>query len=127
MTSLSDDFRQRAAKEREAANAMIESADFVRNPKKQVIAIVGHVRAGQFEALAEVVDYLRAAPGAGSFQARRAAISRQHSSIRNAVAKGEWDEFDRIVAEYTRTAGSGPPGSDGTQGGDTEARDDGGS
>ena len=111
--NLSTDFRERAEQQRAAATVVLESTEFDRNPRKQAAAIVGQVNATVFDALADMVDYLRNCEKIDDVAARRRAILERNDAIRRAAAVGNWDEFDKL----TGVTGDGSSSSDAQDGG----------
>ncbi len=101
--SLADDFRARAKDQAEASAAIfaLPDADFAASPKKQALAIIGQVNATTLRTVADAMDYLSRTIGSDSVTARLAAKLAENNAIRSAAAKGDWDEFNRIVTTGT--------------------------
>lgn len=116
-TPLAEDFRARAKAQREAANTLLGAADLKSNAEKQIAATVGQVNATLLEALADVLDYQKAADRLSPLAARRQTILEKNNAVRIAAARGQWEEFDRLTgiaaSEPTGDAPASPPGSPG--------------
>lgn len=107
MSSLGDDFRKRSDEQHAAAMKLLESPSFGVDAKEQAVFVVGKVTANVFEALGEVVDYLRGTASLDAAAKKRAEIMERNDAIRNAAVAREWTEFDRLVAEFGTGGGSG--------------------
>lgn len=110
MSGLSEDFRSRAATQAEASAALFNEPDFQTNAKKQALAIIGQVNSTIYGGLADMLDTLPKAMGSESMLARRLESLRRNDAIRKAAAKGEWSEFDKLVAGLD-TSGESTDGS----------------
>jgi hypothetical protein len=108
MTDLAQDFERRAKEQTEAAQTLIEAADFNTDPKKQTLFVVGKVTGKFLHALAELTAYLKATDQLDEAAARRQEIVERSNAIRTAAALGNWDEVNRLAAGF-----GGGEGSDG--------------
>jgi len=107
MNDLARDFERRAEEQLKAAIAIYESVDFNTNPKKQATFVVGKTTANLFAMLAELTAYLKATDEMDEMTIRRKEIMERNNAIRIAAAAGKWDEFDRLVAEFSGGGGAG--------------------
>jgi len=103
MPTLPDEFRAKAKEQVAASAAMFEAEDFDASAKKQALAVIGQVNATVYSALADAMDYVRLSVGSESSLARTAAFLRRNHAIRKAAARGDWNEFDRLVADGGNT------------------------
>lgn len=114
MAAISDDFRARAKQQAEASIALFDSADFDAKPKTQALAIIGQVNATLYTALADMADYLRTSAGADRLSARTGTLLKRNDAIRQAAAKGDWVEFDKLVNGTSDPAAEPAPVASGT-------------
>lgn len=99
MSALSDDFRKRAAGQIAASAPLLEEPDFVNNPKKQALFIIGQINATILTVAADAEDIQKLTDAQAAEQARIRESMEKFNAIRQATAKGDWDEFDRLVGK----------------------------
>ena len=109
MQSLGENFRSRSAEQHENALALLKSPEFITDPEKQAMFVVGKLTANVLHVLGEMVDYLDGAGKMNAADDRRTKILERNDAIRNAAASGNWEEFDRLVSQFGK---SGHTGSD---------------
>lgn len=111
MNALARDFERRADEQAKSAATLFEATDFAVSPKKQALFVVAKTTANMLHVLTELATYLKANDQLDAVTAHRQEIMERNNAIRIAVAAGKWDEFDRLVAEFSE---SSAPESDGT-------------
>lgn len=103
-------FTSKAAEYRNQSAMLMDADDLDTNTTKQIAATVGLVSANMFEGLA-MLAAMMGAPAPDPAMERRRAILERNDAIRTAAARGDWDEFDKLVS------GNGASGGDGEGGG----------
>lgn len=121
--SLADDFRQKSQSALDVSNTILQGELFQKEEnqvlKQAVFAIIGQLKGITLSALADMIDNdpLSALADKDVKMDRRLEILKKHATINNAIriaaSKGNWDEFDRIVAEQLDDADDGPATSSG--------------
>lgn len=101
MTTLAEDFREKAKQNVEGSTTLFDAPDFAADAKKQAMAVIGQVNATVYSALADMMDYQQLSASADAAMERRRAVIKRNHEIRiaasNAAATGDWNEFDRLV------------------------------
>ena len=100
MATLSESFRQHAVEQRKASNVLMEANPTLGqiSTEKLVASIVGQVNANALETMADALDYLQKTAGSDGLLDRRRKILERNDAIRTAAAKGDWNEFDKLVS-----------------------------
>ncbi len=106
MNTMGDTFRAKSREARAGADTLVGTPEFATDPKTQMLATVGYVRAVVLSDLADLVDYLRGAKGVDTAAERRKAIMERNDAIRKAAARRDWTEFDRLVESFGGSGGS---------------------
>lgn len=105
-----DKHRERAESLRSLGAQLLDATDLATNPQKQIKVLAALNEAATLDAVADLAEWLeRILPGS-RIRERMSFNDR----IRIAAAKGDWDEFDRIIS------GRGPEEA-GPAGGDPES------
>lgn len=112
---MGDTFRAKSREAKSGADTLVGTPEFATDPKTQMLATVGYVRAMVLNDLADMVDYLRGSKGVDVAAERRKAIMERNDAIRRAAAKRDWTEFDRLVESFGGSGGTSE--GSGTQGG----------
>ena len=107
---LSQKYREQAVAERQAAKVLLDSDKLPLDVKTQIATVVGFCNANTLEALADLVDQLQLTIPIDPAMQRRRAIMERNDAIRKAAAKasvkGDWSEFDKLVAGSGGDGGS---------------------
>lgn len=118
--SLANDFRQKSQAALDVSNTILESELFQKEEnlalKQAIFAIIGQIKGITLSALADMIenDPLSALADKDVKMDKRLEILKKHAALNHAIrvaaGKGNWDEFDRIVAELDDGAAtsSGP-------------------
>jgi hypothetical protein len=103
MNLLSQEFIRRSGEQRSASTALLDSADFGTNAKKQALATIGYISANMYEALAEMLEFQSGTEKVSEHEARLHQIQQTNSAIRTAAAAGfatgDWSKFDGLIGE----------------------------
>ena len=111
---VADNLRSEAKGQREAAAVLLNSDDLNTDRKKQIAATVGLTSANVFEAVADLVDYLRESAVTDPLMLKRQELVARNDAIRKAgvaaFANGDWSKFDELTGTSERLE-PGVPGS----------------
>ena len=105
--TFSDDMRTRAAEQKQAAADLVTSTELIKcdsdgvfDAKNLLMAIVGFVNATTLEAIADQTDLLQGAEKQDARHVARKQREDKNNAIRTSAARGDWVEFDRLVATH---------------------------
>jgi hypothetical protein len=107
MATFVETLRARSKELSEAADLLINAADFGVSAEKRVTAVVGKVNAQTFSIAADVVEYLEAKTYHGITDVNRQRIFDQYHALRLAAAKGidsgDWTDFEQLINAGTNS------------------------
>ena len=118
MSLVADNLRSEAKGQREAAAVLLNSDDLNTDRKKQIAATVALTSANVFNALADLMDFLRVSASSDPLMAKRQQFIERSDAIRkaaaDALATGNWGAFDRLTGTGERLEPGVPATGSGT-------------